>query len=139
MGRELPHPKNRIGSGHRHRGGIGSGTAARLHLNCMARFVWPADPKCIKWPPSRKIHLLRPENSGEAAVPALQYSCGRSRKSPASKFSVCRDCINKLKRGENVNTDTLVSICKALGCTFDDIMELIPDKPTQSEEKQIQP
>lgn len=36
--------------------------------------------------------------------------------------------VNKLNRGKNVNTDTLVSICKVLGCTFDDIMELLPDE-----------
>ena len=35
--------------------------------------------------------------------------------------------INKLNRGDNVNIDTLVKICTALHCTFDDIMEVIPD------------
>ena len=35
--------------------------------------------------------------------------------------------INKLNRGDNVNTDTLVRIRIALDCTFDDIMEMIPD------------
>ncbi len=40
--------------------------------------------------------------------------------------------INRLNRGENVNTDTLVSICKVLGCTFDDIMEIIPDEMVES-------
>ena len=35
--------------------------------------------------------------------------------------------ISKLNRGENVNTDTLVKICAALNCTFDDIMEVVPD------------
>ena len=39
--------------------------------------------------------------------------------------------VNKHNRGENVNTDTLVSICKVLGCTFDDIMELLPDQQQQ--------
>lgn len=33
--------------------------------------------------------------------------------------------INKLNRGENVNAETLAKICKALDCTFDDIMELV--------------
>lgn len=36
--------------------------------------------------------------------------------------------INKLNRGDNVNTDTLVKICSVLNCTFDDILELVPDK-----------
>ena len=36
--------------------------------------------------------------------------------------------INKLNRGDNVNTNTLVKICGALDCTFDDIMEVIPEQ-----------
>lgn len=36
--------------------------------------------------------------------------------------------INKLNRCENVNTDTLAKICRALGCTFDDIMEVLPEE-----------
>lgn len=35
--------------------------------------------------------------------------------------------INKLNRGENVTTDTLVKICRVLNCTLDDIMEILPD------------
>ena len=35
--------------------------------------------------------------------------------------------ISKLNRGENVNTDTLAKICRALNCTFDDIMEVLPE------------
>lgn len=35
--------------------------------------------------------------------------------------------INKLNRGDNVNTDTLVKICCVLDCSFDDIMEIVPD------------
>ena len=33
--------------------------------------------------------------------------------------------INKLNRGDNVNTDTLVRICHALDCKLEDIMELV--------------
>ena len=33
--------------------------------------------------------------------------------------------IQKLNRNENVNTDTLTKICKALNCSFDDIMEIV--------------
>ena len=39
--------------------------------------------------------------------------------------------INKLNRGENVNTDTLAKICRALNCTFDDIMEVLPEEPVR--------
>lgn len=35
--------------------------------------------------------------------------------------------IQKLNRNENVNTDTLIKICKALNCTFDDIMDIVQD------------
>lgn len=34
--------------------------------------------------------------------------------------------INKLNRGDNVNTDTLVKICSAFHCSIEDIMEVIP-------------
>lgn len=36
--------------------------------------------------------------------------------------------INKLNRGDNVNIDTLERICRTLECTFDDIVEMVPDK-----------
>lgn len=35
--------------------------------------------------------------------------------------------INKLNKGENVTTDVLVKICKALECSFDDIMEVVDE------------
>ena len=35
--------------------------------------------------------------------------------------------MTKLNKGENVNAETLAKICKALDCTFDDIMEIIKD------------
>lgn len=33
--------------------------------------------------------------------------------------------IKKLNHNENVNAETLAKICKALSCSFDDIMELV--------------
>lgn len=33
--------------------------------------------------------------------------------------------LNRLTRGENIGTETLAKICKALNCGFDDIMEII--------------
>lgn len=42
--------------------------------------------------------------------------------------------IAKLNRGENVTTDVLVRICTTLGCTMDDIMEIIPDNTTENKE-----
>jgi len=34
----------------------------------------------------------------------------------------------KLGKGENVNTDILIRICKALDVDISDIMEVVPDK-----------
>jgi DNA-binding Xre family transcriptional regulator len=36
--------------------------------------------------------------------------------------------ISKLNRGDNVTTDVLQRICKALDCDLHDIMELVPEK-----------
>lgn len=40
---------------------------------------------------------------------------------------ISRYTINKLNRGDNVTTEVLAKICLALGCTMDDIMEIIPE------------
>lgn len=37
----------------------------------------------------------------------------------------------KLGKGENVNTDILIKICRALDCGIDDIMEILPDEDNQ--------
>ena len=42
--------------------------------------------------------------------------------------------INKLNRGDNVNTDTLAKICRALNCTFDEIMEVLPEEALTNKE-----
>lgn len=36
--------------------------------------------------------------------------------------------VNKLNRGDNVTTEVLAKICKALDCTMDDILEIIDDE-----------
>ena len=41
---------------------------------------------------------------------------------------ISRYTINKLNRGGNVTTDVLVKICRALYCTMDDIMEILPEE-----------
>ncbi len=50
------------------------------------------------------------------------------KKELAEKANLSNYTINKLNRGYNVTTDTLVKICVVLNCTFDDIMEIIPDE-----------
>lgn len=49
------------------------------------------------------------------------------KKDLAEAANISSYTINKLNRGENVNTDTLVRICRALNCRIEDIMELIDD------------
>ncbi len=53
------------------------------------------------------------------------------KKDLAAAANISTYTVNKLNQGENVNTNTLVSICKVLGCTFDDIMELLPDEQSE--------
>ena len=38
--------------------------------------------------------------------------------------------VAKLGRGDNVTTDVLVKICRALNCNISDIMELVSDSST---------
>ena len=40
----------------------------------------------------------------------------------------------KLGKGENVTTDVLLKICKALNCDISDIVEVIPDPEQKKEE-----
>lgn len=48
--------------------------------------------------------------------------------------SVSSYTISKLNRGNNVTTDVLQKICKALGCNIGDIMDILPDE-AQSKSK----
>lgn len=34
----------------------------------------------------------------------------------------------RLNKNENISTETVAKICKALNCGFDDIMEIVADK-----------
>lgn len=43
---------------------------------------------------------------------------------------VSTSSLAKLGKGENVNTDILVKICRALDCGIDDIMEIVADNET---------
>lgn len=50
-----------------------------------------------------------------------------------TKTMLCNDAkistnaMAKLGKGQSVRVDVLVKICSTLGCTMDDIMEIIPD------------
>ena len=47
------------------------------------------------------------------------------KKDLAEKANISSYTLSKLNRGNNVTTDVLVRICKALDCTFDEIMEVV--------------
>ena len=40
--------------------------------------------------------------------------------------------ISKLSRGDNVTTDVLQKICKALKCNIGDIMDVLPDEANKN-------
>lgn len=41
--------------------------------------------------------------------------------------------LQKLNRGDNLNTDVLVRICNALQCNVTEIMDIIPEKPKRED------
>lgn len=43
------------------------------------------------------------------------------------KAGITHYSMNKMGRGEDVTTEVLAKICKALDCRIEDIVELIPD------------
>ena len=49
------------------------------------------------------------------------------KKELAEKADVSTFTLAKMNKGENVTTDVLVKICKALDCNLDDIMELVDE------------
>ena len=49
------------------------------------------------------------------------------KKDLAEKAYISSYTLSKLNRGDNVNTDTLVKICKALDCQIEDIVEIISE------------
>ena len=49
------------------------------------------------------------------------------KKELAQKANVSNYTLAKMNKGDNVTTDVLVRICKALECNLDDIMELVDE------------
>ena len=43
------------------------------------------------------------------------------------RSGISTGALAKLGRNENVNTEVLAKICKALDCKIEDIMEMVPD------------
>ena len=50
----------------------------------------------------------------------------------AERANISSYTLSKLNKGSNVTTDVLVRICKALDCSFDDIMEVVNEKESDS-------
>jgi DNA-binding Xre family transcriptional regulator len=48
-----------------------------------------------------------------------------TKKDLASKAGLSTYTMTKMHKGDVVKSDTLAKICKALDCTFDDIMEIV--------------
>jgi DNA-binding Xre family transcriptional regulator len=43
--------------------------------------------------------------------------------------------ISKLSKGETVNMDSLIKICRTLNCSVDDVMEILPnDEPARQDD-----
>lgn len=56
---------------------------------------------------------------------------GLNKKELIKLSGVSSSSINKMTKGQNVTTDVLCKICKALNCDFKDIMEYIPENKEQ--------
>lgn len=52
---------------------------------------------------------------------------GMKKRELCEEADISTSSLAKLAKGENVNTDILVKICRALKCSMDDIMEILPD------------
>ena len=48
------------------------------------------------------------------------------------KSGISTNSLAKLGKDENVSTEVLCKICKALDCGLDDIIEIIPDEEEQT-------
>ena len=47
------------------------------------------------------------------------------------KGNVSSSTIRRLKAGESVSTNTLDALCTILNCSLDEIVEYLPDPPTE--------
>ena len=47
------------------------------------------------------------------------------KKDLVEKAGISGYTLNKLNKGETVTSETLMKICVALGCSFDDVMEIV--------------
>ena len=50
---------------------------------------------------------------------------GLKKKDSMEKADISKYTLVRLNRGDNISTETVAKICKALDCGFDDIMEIV--------------
>ena len=53
---------------------------------------------------------------------------GLKKKDLMEKADISKYTLVRLNRGDNISTETVAKICKALDCGFDDIMEIVEGK-----------
>ena len=58
----------------------------------------------------------------------LMIDKGVKKKEIKDSTGISYSTIRKLENSENVNVEVLEKICRCLGCTFDDIAEIVPDE-----------
>ena len=52
----------------------------------------------------------------------------------AKKVGISANTLAKLSRNETVSMDIIVRICRSLGCTVDEIMDILPEKREKNKE-----
>lgn len=56
------------------------------------------------------------------------------RKDLVESAGISQFAMQKLLNGKNVTVEILEKICKALNCTMDDLLEILPEEPNNSDE-----
>lgn len=56
-----------------------------------------------------------------------------SKKELREKSGISTASLAKLGKGENLTTDVLLKICEALNCNVNEIIETVPDEPTEED------
>ena len=44
------------------------------------------------------------------------------------RAGISTNVMGKMAKGQNITVDMLARICLVLGCTFDDVVEILPDE-----------
>ena len=52
----------------------------------------------------------------------------------AKAAGISPSSLGKIWRNENVNVDILIKICRVLGCTIDDLMDIFPAQERENHE-----